>query len=85
MSEVCLKYGIPRSSLKDYIEGRTRTRRMGPNTILIQEEEYQLVDYIQMMVLWGHPMILNQLKFKVAEITQFRITPFKNGILEISG
>ena len=84
MSEVCLKYGIPRSSLRDHVEGRTRTRRMGPNTILTQEEECQLVDYIQMMVLWGHPLTLSQLKSKVAEITQLRITSFKNEILEDS-
>ena len=79
MSEVCLKYGIPRSSLRDHIEERTRTRRMGPNTILTQEE-CQLVDYIQMMVLWGHPITPSQLKSKVAEITQLKIIPFKNGI-----
>ena len=51
MSKVCLKYGIPKSSLRDHVEGSTKTRRMGPNTILTQEEKCQLVDYIQMMVL----------------------------------
>ena len=80
LNEVCQKYGIPRSSLRDHVKGRTKTRKMGPNTILTQEEKCQFIDYIQMMVLWGHPMTPSQLKSKVAEITQSRITSFKNGI-----
>ena len=37
MSEICTKYGIPRSSLRDHIEGKT-SRRMEPNTILRERQ-----------------------------------------------
>ena len=53
---------------------------MKPNTILMQREESKLVDYIQMMVSWEKLITPTQLKSKVAEITQLRITPFKNRI-----
>ena len=80
MAEVCRKYRIPKSSLRDHIVGRTRGRKMRPKTILSQEEEEKLCEYIDLMVHWGHPMTPTQLKNKVAEITQARVTPFKNGI-----
>ena len=80
MSEVCEKYKIPRSSLRDHVVGRSRGRKMGPKTILTKDEEEKLCEYINVMVDWGHPMTPNQLKSKVAEITQNRVTPFKNGI-----
>ena len=79
MAEVSRKYEIPRSSLRDNFEGRTRNRKMGPKTILSKEEEEKLVEYIELMVHWGHPMTPIQVKSKVAEITQERVTPFKNG------
>ena len=54
---------------------------MGPKTILSQEEEEKLCEYFDLMVHWGHPMTPTHLRNKVAEITQERVTPFKNGIL----
>ena len=53
---------------------------MGPKTILTQEENEKLVDCIEMMDKWRHPMKPSQLKAKVAEITQLRITFLKNNI-----
>ena len=77
--EVCEKYNIPRSSLRDHFLGKSRGRKMGPKTVLSAQEEEKVCDYINLMVNWGHPMTPLQLKNKVAEITQDRITPFKNG------
>ena len=57
---------------------------MGPKTILSKDEEKKLCKYINLMVDWGHPMTSHQLKNKVVEIIQDRITPFKDGILEES-
>ena len=54
---------------------------MGPKTVLIMAEEKELVNYIHLMLHLDHPMTPTQLKNKVAEITQDRITPFKDGIL----
>ena len=80
LSQVCAKYGIPRSSLRDHLVGRSRGRKMGPKIVLFIEEENDLVEYIHLMVEWGHPMTPLQLKNKVAEITQERITLLKDGI-----
>ena len=57
---------------------------MGPKTILTEEEEEKLVEYIEMMVKWEYPMAPFQLKAKVIKITQLRKTLFKNNILEDS-
>ena len=69
MVEVSRKYEIPKPSLRDHYEGRTRNRKRGPKTILSKEEEEKLVEYIELMVHWGHPMTPMQVKSKVAEIT----------------
>ena len=50
MSEVCEKYNIPRSSLRDHVVGRSRDRKMGPKTILTKDEEEKLCEYINVMV-----------------------------------
>ena len=84
MVDVCKKYRIPRSSLKEHYEGRTKGRKMGPKIILTKEEEAKLVEYIELMVYWGHPMTSMQVKNKVAEIIQEKETPFKEGILRNS-
>ena len=80
MADVCKKYEISRSFLKDHYEGRTRNRNMDRKTILTKDNEDKLIRYIELMVHWGHPMTLIQVKSKVAEITQERDTPFRNGI-----
>ena len=79
MADVSGKYEIPRSSLRDHYEGRTRNRKMDPKIILSKEEEDKLVEYMELMVHWRHPMTPMQVKSKVAEITEERVTPFKNG------
>ena len=48
--------------------------------MLTAEEEHDLVGYLDKMIALGHPLNPSQLKLKVAEITQERVTPFKNGI-----
>jgi hypothetical protein len=69
-------YGIPTSSLADHVNGRTLTRKRGRESVLSAAEEAQLVDYVLKMVELGHPISLGQLKVKVAELVQFRPTPF---------
>ena len=79
-SEVSAKYKIPRSSIRDHVIGRIIGRKMGPKTVLSTNEEQKLCDYISLIVSWGHPMTPLQLKNKVVETTQDRLTPFKDGI-----
>ena len=54
---------------------------MDPKAIFIKEEEKNLVDYIMNMMRLAHPLSVNDLKLKVAEICQENATPFKNDIL----
>ena len=78
--EVCEHYGIPRSSLRNHMSGRTRCRKMGPPPILIKEEEETLIQCLEDMVQLGHLLNPSQLKNKVGEMTQARLTPFKQRI-----
>ena len=81
MAEVSKKYRIPRSSLRDYYESKTKGRKMEPKTILTKEEKDKLVEYIKLMVHWRHPITSMQIKNKIAEITQQREIFFKKGII----
>ena len=71
-------YGIPKTSLSDHVHGRTRTRKRGPTPLLKQEEE-QALDNIKMTD-YGHPLTSEELRLKVALLTQERVTSFKDGI-----
>ena len=81
MSQVSRHFQIPRSSLRDHYEGRTKSRKLGPQAVLTKVEEEQLVTYLEDMVRVSCPLNITELKAKVAEITQTRLTPFTNGIL----
>ena len=80
MPEVSVFFKIPRSYLRDHYLGITTSRKRGPQGVLTAEEEKALVVYLDEMIALGHPLNPSQLKLKVAEITQERVTPFKNGI-----
>ena len=78
--EVCNHYGIPRTLLKDYMSGRTRSRKMDLPLILIKEKKEELAQYLQDMVDLGHPLNPSQLKVKVAKMNLARHTPLRHGI-----
>jgi hypothetical protein len=73
-------YGIPRSSLEDWLYGRTRSRRRGKEGTLTAEEERLIVNWICKRQDMGWPLTNLDLRLKVCEITQTRPTPFKSGI-----
>ena len=54
-NEVCSQYGNPRSSLRDHVNGKTRSRKMGPKGILIADEEIALCAYNEAMADCGAP------------------------------
>ena len=62
IAKVCRIYNILRSLVKNHMGERTRSKKMEPKTILTQDEEKKLCEYIDMMVHWGHPMKPTQLK-----------------------
>ena len=78
------KYGIPVSTLRNHLFGLTTSRKRGKPGVLTREEEEEVVSYIKTMASIGHPLTLRQLRLKVAEMTQVRLTPFPNGIPGLS-
>ena len=62
-------YGIPKTSLSDHMNGRTRGRKRGPKCVLNHEEEEALETYMREMVDYGHPLTTQQVILKVALLT----------------
>ncbi len=73
-------HNIPPSSLYDHLTGKIKKRKRGPQGVLSQEEEALVVEWILKTQEEGHSVTIQQLKLKVAEITQSRPTPFTKGI-----
>lgn len=71
---------IPASSLRDHIYGKTMKRKKGRQGVLTVEEETSLVKWMMEMQDLAHPISILERRRKVAEITQERWTPFKDGI-----
>ncbi|XP_048003418.1 uncharacterized protein LOC125239779 [Leguminivora glycinivorella] len=75
------KYGIPRITLSNKVNGKTaRNCRMGPKTFVPEDIEKGLVKWIQDMQNAGLPVIKEQLLDTVQTIVKDKkiITPFKN-------
>jgi hypothetical protein len=73
-------FDILANSLADHLHGRTLGRKKGPPTILKLDEEIALTTYMTQMQQYGHPLSMQQLRLKVATITQERVSPFSDGI-----
>ena len=69
-------YGIPTSSLRDHLFGKTRSRQKGIKLVLAPHEEKKVVDYVFQMQDLGHPLTAAELCLKVATATQTRSTPW---------
>ena len=73
-------FDILASTLADHVNGRILKRKKGPPTVLTQSEETALEEYILKMQEYGYPLSMDQLRLKVAEMVQCRVTPFRDGI-----
>ena len=73
-------FGIPASSLRDHVYGTVRQRKRGRAGVLTAKEESDLVTWMLSMQDHAHPISVQELRIKVAEITQERWTPFTEGI-----
>ena len=67
-------YGIPNSSIRDHLYGRTTSRQKGIRPVLTCHEENKIVDYVFKMQDRGHPLTAVELRLKVATATQTRST-----------
>ena len=82
IASVARDIGIPASSLRDYIYGRTMKKKKGRQGVLAVKEESVLVNWMMEMQDRAHPISILELWRKVAKITQERWTSFKDGIPE---
>jgi len=73
-------FGIPASSLRDHLQGRTTQRKKGRQGVLSEEEEATLVKWMLDMQEVAHSISVIELSSKVTKITQERWTPFKDGV-----
>lgn len=71
-------FGIPVSSLRDHLYGKTVKRKRGKQPVLKEDEETKLVEYLFKMQDLGHPLTPGQLRLKVAQATQARETPWSD-------
>ena len=70
LGECCKAFNIPKSSLRDHLRGKTKSRKIGATTILTKQKEALIIQYIDEMLEIGQPLTSQILKFKVAEICQ---------------
>jgi len=78
---VTKKHGIAPVSLHYRINGLTHTKRKGPLTVLIEQEEEEVVVLCKEMTQLGPDLELIKLKSIVAQICQGRPNPFKDGFI----
>ena len=85
MTKVSVYFKILRSSLKNHYLGITTSTKRGPQGVLTAENEKILILYLDKMIVLSNLPNLSQLKLKVIEITQERVTPFKIKFQRIIG
>jgi len=73
-------WNIHLTSLFDHLYGKTRFRKHGPASVLIVEGDQVMVVWVFSMQEVGLSISLQQLKMKVAKLTQTRLTPFQKGV-----
>ena len=79
LREADILFGVPTTSLRDHLYGKTRGRHRGIKPTLKCHEEKKLVNYVFKMQELGHPFTPVQLCLKVVVATQGRSTPW-NGV-----
>ena len=60
--------------------GQSLSGKRGLSLVLSTQEEKALEEYMVQMADIGHPLSMEQLRLKVALLTQEKSTPFTNGI-----
>jgi hypothetical protein len=68
------------NSLLDHVNGKTRFKKMGLGRVIIEKEDSTMIAWTLIMQECGLSINLQQFKMKVVELTQTRVTPFRDGI-----
>ncbi|KAH9292343.1 hypothetical protein KI387_042469 [Taxus chinensis] len=74
------KWGIPATNVTDWLYGKRTTKRLGPPTVLTENEEQEIVTWCKDMAELGHGLEVIHLKAYVAHICQSRPNPFNDGL-----
>ena len=61
-------------------QNKNKNKETRPALVLKQEEEQSLESYMIKMADYGHSLTTEELRLKVALLTQEKVTPFKDGI-----
>jgi hypothetical protein len=80
IKRAAMRFGIPRSSLEDWLYKRTRSRRKEKKGTLSADKECLIEDWICKCQEMGWPLTNLDLRLKVCKIIHTRAIPFKNGI-----
>jgi hypothetical protein len=67
---------MPLSFLSDHLNGCTHSKKMGPPRVLIEKGDAIVYKWTLAMGECGLLISLNQLKLKVAKMTQIKVTPW---------
>lgn len=74
------RYKIPPSSIRDWMSGKTSSKKKGPRTVLSKEEEDAIVEWCLTNQQMSRGITFYMLRKKVADVCQGRETPFKDGV-----
>lgn len=74
------RYKIPASSIRDWMSGKTSSKKKGPRTVLSKEEEDAIVEWCLTNQQMSRGITFYMLRKKVADVCQGRETPFKDGV-----
>jgi hypothetical protein len=68
LRKISRSWNIPLGSFSDHLNGKIRSKKMGPTSVLTKEEDVTLVAWILGMQECGLSITLQQLKMKVVEL-----------------
>jgi hypothetical protein len=68
LKKVSRSWNIPFNSLSNHLNGKIRSKKMGPTSVLTKEKDVTLVAWILGMQECGLSITLQKLKMKVVEL-----------------
>ncbi|KAI5058629.1 hypothetical protein GOP47_0026799 [Adiantum capillus-veneris] len=80
LQKCSMQFGMRKSAIANWEEGRSQKSKRGPETTLTFDEEEALLHWIFQKCESRHGLSILDVKLKVAEICQTRHTLFTNGI-----
>jgi hypothetical protein len=82
LRKVNMYWNILFTSLSNHSNGRTRSRKVGPQGVLIEVEDETIISWVLNMQKVNLFVTLQQFKLKVVEVTLTKSTPFKMVFME---